>query len=92
MFNHPSYASILAAAEGLCLCSDAFVQPPTRPRHCLCCRAVLVFNHPSYVDAAVMASLFTPSGVSKAGVAGIPFIGLFGVALQVGWCGVMAWW
>ena len=51
-----------------------------------------MFNHPSYVDAAVMASLFTPSGVSKAGVAGIPFIGLFGVALQVGWCGVMAWW
>lgn len=32
---------------------------------------------------AVMATFFTPSGVSKAGVASIPFIGLFGVALQV---------
>lgn len=134
-----------------------------RPRLLACCRAVLVFNHPSYVDAAgtsvlrgscpsicctplaaaavhgkcvamsalrcfpwctsrvgletvafcpsaaeqsdacagpalhwftmhccllcaVMATFFTPSGVSKAGVASIPFIGLFGVALQV-WLG-----
>lgn len=27
-----------------------------------CCRALLVFNHPSYVDAAVIATMFTPSG------------------------------
>ncbi|KAL4419827.1 hypothetical protein ABPG75_006925 [Micractinium tetrahymenae] len=47
------------------------------------CRAILVFNHPSYVDAAAMATFFTPSGVSKAGVATIPFIGLFGIALQL---------
>jgi lysophosphatidylcholine acyltransferase/lyso-PAF acetyltransferase len=30
-----------------------------------------------------MATFFTPSGVSKAGVASIPFIGLFGMALQL---------
>lgn len=47
------------------------------------CRAILVFNHPSYVDAAAMATFFTPSGVSKAGVVNIPFIGLFGLALQL---------
>lgn len=47
------------------------------------CRAILVFNHPSYVDAAAIATFFTPSGVSKAGVANIPFIGLFGIALQL---------
>ncbi|PSC70078.1 Lysophospholipid acyltransferase LPCAT4 [Micractinium conductrix] len=47
------------------------------------CRAILVFNHPSYVDAAAIATFFTPSGVSKAGVASIPFIGLFGIALQL---------
>lgn len=29
-----------------------------------------------------MATFFTPSGVSKAGVVNIPFIGLFGLALQ----------
>jgi 1-acyl-sn-glycerol-3-phosphate acyltransferase len=46
-------------------------------------RAILVFNHPSYVDAAVIAALFQPSGVSKAGVATIPFVGLFAVALQL---------
>lgn len=46
-------------------------------------RAILVFNHPSYVDAAVIASFLTPSGVSKAGVADIPFIGTFGVAMQL---------
>ncbi|KAL4435419.1 hypothetical protein ABPG77_006181 [Micractinium sp. CCAP 211/92] len=47
------------------------------------CRAILVFNHPSYVDAAAVPTFFTPSGVSKAGVANIPFIGLFGIALQL---------
>jgi 1-acyl-sn-glycerol-3-phosphate acyltransferase len=42
-----------------------------------------VFNHPSYIDAAAIATFFTPSGVSKAGVASIPCIGLFAQALQL---------
>ena len=46
-------------------------------------RAILIFNHPSYVDAAAIAVMFTPSSVSKAGVAELPFIGLFGLALQL---------
>lgn len=47
------------------------------------CRAIIVFNHPSYIDAAAIATFFTPSGVSKAGVANIPCIGLFAQALQL---------
>ncbi|GAB4815792.1 hypothetical protein N2152v2_002838 [Parachlorella kessleri] len=45
-------------------------------------RSILVFNHESYVDAAAMAAFFAPSGVAKSGVASIPFIGRFAVALQ----------
>ena len=52
-------------------------------------RALIVFNHPSYTDAAAMAWLFAAGGISKAGVANMPFIGLFARALQVsrGWQG-----
>lgn len=45
-------------------------------------RAVIVFSHESYVDAAAFVWLFTPSGVAKSGVAKIPFFGLFARALQ----------
>ena len=45
-------------------------------------RAIIVFNHQSYVDAIVMTSYFAPSGVAKASVANLPFIGAITVALQ----------
>jgi 1-acyl-sn-glycerol-3-phosphate acyltransferase len=41
-----------------------------------------VFNHHSYVDAIVMTAYFAPSGVAKASVAHLPFIGAITVALQ----------
>jgi lysophosphatidylcholine acyltransferase/lyso-PAF acetyltransferase len=45
-------------------------------------RAIVIFNHESYVDPLVLGALLPPSGVAKAGVAEIPFIGLFAHALQ----------
>mmetsp|Transcript_6129 Transcript_6129/g.17582 ORF Transcript_6129/g.17582 Transcript_6129/m.17582 type:complete len:410 (+) Transcript_6129:361-1590(+) len=45
-------------------------------------RAICVFNHHSYVDAIVMTHFFALSGVAKASVANIPFIGAIAVALQ----------
>jgi lysophosphatidylcholine acyltransferase/lyso-PAF acetyltransferase len=45
-------------------------------------RAICVFNHVSYVDAIVMTHFFALSGVAKASVAGIPFVGAIAVALQ----------
>lgn len=41
-----------------------------------------MFNHASYVDAIVMTAYFAPSGVAKASVAHLPFIGAITVALQ----------
>lgn len=41
-----------------------------------------MFNHQSYVDAIVMTTYFAPSGVAKASIANIPFIGTITVALQ----------
>lgn len=45
-------------------------------------RAVIVFNHVSYVDAAALAALFAPCAVAKSGVARLPLVGTFAVALQ----------
>ena len=45
-------------------------------------KAILVFNHESYVDAPVMVSLFAPSGVAKSGIASMPLVGRFAKALQ----------
>lgn len=45
-------------------------------------RSILIFNHESYVDACAMAALFSPSGVAKSGVATMPVVGLFVIALQ----------
>lgn len=45
-------------------------------------RAIVVFNHESYVDPLVLGALLPPSGIAKSGVAEIPFIGLFARALQ----------
>jgi hypothetical protein len=44
---------------------------------------VIVFNHVSYVDAAALAALFAPCAVAKSGVARLPLVGTFAVALQV---------
>lgn len=41
-----------------------------------------MFNHVSYVDAIAMTHFFALSGVAKASVAGIPFVGAIAVALQ----------
>lgn len=60
--------------------SNAWRIPPTRQAQ----QTVLVAPQKSmHPTCAVMATFFTPSGISKAGVASIPFIGLFAVALQV---------
>lgn len=45
-------------------------------------RAIVVFNHESYVDPLVLVSTIPLSGVAKAGVAGLPFIGDFARAMQ----------
>lgn len=45
-------------------------------------RAICIFNHHSYVDAIAMTHFFALSGVAKASVADIPFIGPIAVALQ----------
>lgn len=45
-------------------------------------RAICVFNHHSYVDAIAMTHFFATSGVAKAAVADLPFIGPIAVALQ----------
>ena len=45
-------------------------------------RPIIVFNHVSYLDGIVMASIFAPSGVAKASVASMPFFGVFTRALQ----------
>ena len=54
------------------------------------CRAIIVFNHVSYVDAAVLGGVFAPSGVVKASLAHMP---LFGVspAGKVANPGASAW-
>ena len=48
----------------------------------LICRAICIYNHVSYVDAIVMTHFFALSGVAKASVASIPYIGPIAVALQ----------
>lgn len=45
-------------------------------------RAICIFNHHSYVDAIAMTHIFALSGVAKASVADIPFIGAIALALQ----------
>ena len=45
-------------------------------------RPIIVFNHVSYLDGIVLASIFAPSGVAKASVAQMPFFGVFTRALQ----------
>lgn len=45
-------------------------------------RSILVFNHISYVDPAMLLTQVRSSGVSKSGVADIPFVGAIAVALQ----------
>lgn len=42
----------------------------------------MIFNHLSYVDPAALLCLMPLSGIAKAGVARIPFIGPLGVALR----------
>lgn len=46
------------------------------------CRAILIFNHETYIDPIVIGALLPPSGVAKAGIALIPFINRFAIALQ----------
>lgn len=46
-------------------------------------RAVVVFNHESYVDPVIVGALLAPAGVAKAGVARLPIIGSYARALQV---------
>ncbi|KAL6771092.1 PGA2 [Auxenochlorella protothecoides x Auxenochlorella symbiontica] len=45
-------------------------------------RAIVIFNHLSYVDPVLLVSLIPLSGVAKAGVANLPFIGAFARAMQ----------
>lgn len=45
-------------------------------------RSILVFNHVSYVDPAMLLTQIRSSGVSKSGVADLPFVGAIAVALQ----------
>lgn len=42
----------------------------------------MIFNHLSYVDPVLLVSLIPLSGVAKAGVANLPFIGAFARAMQ----------
>lgn len=44
--------------------------------------SILVFNHVSYADPVLLLTQYQACGVSKAGVAEIPFIGKFPIALQ----------
>jgi lysophosphatidylcholine acyltransferase/lyso-PAF acetyltransferase len=44
--------------------------------------SILVFNHVSYTDPVLLLTQYQACGVSKAGVAEIPFIGKFPIALQ----------
>ena len=41
-----------------------------------------MYNHQSYVDAAVITTYFAPSGIAKASIANLPVIGTITVALQ----------
>jgi len=45
-------------------------------------RAVIVYNHVSFLDPLALAGLAAPSGVAKAGVADAPAFGAFARALQ----------
>ena len=47
------------------------------------CRAILVFNHDSYVDAVSTIVILEGSSVAKSGVARIPLVGRVCVALQL---------
>lgn len=44
--------------------------------------SILVYNHVSYADPVLLLTQYQACGVSKAGVAEIPFIGKFPIALQ----------
>ena len=39
------------------------------------CRALIVFNHVSYVDGIALVSIFLPSGLANTSVAKMPFVG-----------------
>lgn len=39
------------------------------------CRALIVFNHVSYVDGVALVSIFLPSGLANTSVAQMPFVG-----------------
>ncbi|CAL5228764.1 g11952 [Coccomyxa viridis] len=41
------------------------------------CRAMLVFNHVSYVDGIILGAYFLPCGLAKASIADMPFFGTF---------------
>ncbi len=45
-------------------------------------RPIIVFNHVSYLDGIILASIFAPSGIAKASVAKMPFFGVATRALQ----------
>ena len=39
------------------------------------CRALIVFNHVSYMDPIALVHIFPPSGLANTAVANIPFVG-----------------
>lgn len=45
-------------------------------------RPIVVFNHVSYLDGIILASVFAPTGIAKASVASMPFFGVATRALQ----------
>lgn len=45
-------------------------------------RPIIVFNHVSYLDGIILASIFAPTGIAKASVATMPFFGVCTRALQ----------
>jgi len=45
-------------------------------------RPIVVFNHVSYLDGIILASIFAPTGIAKASVASMPFFGVATRALQ----------
>ncbi|KAK9843883.1 hypothetical protein WJX84_004630 [Apatococcus fuscideae] len=45
-------------------------------------RAIIAFNHVSYMDPYVMVKVFAPCGLAKIGVVKLPFLGDFARALQ----------
>ena len=45
-------------------------------------RPIIVFNHVSYLDGIILASIFAPSGIAKASVAKMPVFGVATRALQ----------